>query len=329
MTGYRSIKAQALRHGQAVQTRRSLPEEVPVALVYNGTTQAVMMATPCDLEDFGRGFTRTEGLGEVERIEVITHATGIEVQMWLPETQADALATRRRAMTGPVGCGLCGIDSLDQAVRSLPAVAGGITLSPRDVGRAMAALRDGQILHNKTRAMHAAGFYVPSQGLICLREDVGRHNALDKLVGAVPDCTIGAVVLTSRVSVDMVQKTALSGASLSPRPQRSRCRRRNRPVSRSPPSCVVVCSRFSPIHTGYCARMSPMSHDKIVRMTNQIAIFFESQPQPDKAACIAAHLREFWEPRMLNTLAAVVSEGGSGLSPLALEGALRVLAQPA
>ncbi|MBT8411975.1 MAG: formate dehydrogenase accessory sulfurtransferase FdhD [Octadecabacter sp.] len=214
MTGHRSMPARAIRQGQAVQTLRILAEEVPVALVYNGSTQAVMMATPRDLEDFGRGFTRTEGLGEIEQIEVINHPKGIEVQMWLPEGQADALAARRRAMAGPVGCGLCGIDSLEQAGRSLPAVAADIMITSQDVTRAMAALRDGQLMHDKTRAMHAAGFYVPGQGLTCLREDVGRHNALDKLVGAVPDCTIGAVVLTSRISVDMVQKTALAGASV-------------------------------------------------------------------------------------------------------------------
>ena len=214
MTGHRSIPAQAVRQGRAVQTLRTLAEEVAVALVYNGSTQAVMMATPRDLEDFGRGFTRTEGLGEVERIEVLDHPKGMEVQMWLPDDHAQALAERRRVMAGPVGCGLCGIDSLDQAGRGLPAVTADITITPDDVTRAMAALRDGQMMHDRTRAMHAAGFYVPGQGLTCLREDVGRHNALDKLVGAVPDCTIGAVVLTSRVSVDMVQKTALAGASV-------------------------------------------------------------------------------------------------------------------
>lgn len=214
MTGHRSLTALAMRQGQAVQTLRTLPEEVPVALVYNGSTQAVMMATPCDLEDFGRGFTRTEGLGEVERIEVIDRPNGIEVQMWLPEEQANTLAARRRAMAGPVGCGLCGIDSLDQAGRNLPTVTADISIAPDDVTRAMAALRDGQLMHDKTRAMHAAGFYVPGQGLTCLREDVGRHNALDKLVGAWPDCSIGAIVLTSRISVDMVQKAALAGVSV-------------------------------------------------------------------------------------------------------------------
>lgn len=214
MQGARATKAHVVGKGRAVATSRALPEEVPVALVYNGTTQAVMMATPSDLKDFGRGFTRTEGLGAVESIEVVHHANGIEVQIWLPEDRADELAQRRRAMTGPVGCGLCGIDSLDQAVRDVPRVSADVSLTADQIAVAMAALRAGQALHDQTRAVHGAGFYEPDQGLSAIREDVGRHNALDKLIGAVPDCARGAVVLTSRVSVDMVQKIAHSGASV-------------------------------------------------------------------------------------------------------------------
>lgn len=214
MKGARATNAHIVRDGRAMAASRALPEEVPVALVYNGTTQAVMMATPCDLKDFGRGFTRTEGLGVVENVDIMTHPNGIEVQMWLPEERADALATRRRAMAGPVGCGLCGIDSLDEAVRKVPVVKSDVVFGPKDIAAAMAALRAGQTLHDQTRAVHGAGFYVLDQGLAVVREDVGRHNALDKLIGAVPDCTEGAIVLTSRVSVEMVQKTAQSGASV-------------------------------------------------------------------------------------------------------------------
>ncbi len=214
MTGARAIDAQVVSTGRTVAASRALPEEVPVALVYNGTTQAVMMATPCDLNDFGRGFTRTEGLGDVDSIEVVSHANGIEVQMWLPEDRATVLSGRRRAMAGPVGCGLCGIDSLDQAIREIPKVDAEVTISSRQIATAMVALRGGQALHDQTRAVHGAGFFHPDQGLIAIREDVGRHNALDKLIGAVQDCAAGAVVLTSRVSVEMVQKTAHSGASI-------------------------------------------------------------------------------------------------------------------
>ncbi|MCF2870365.1 formate dehydrogenase accessory sulfurtransferase FdhD [Octadecabacter sp. G9-8] len=212
MTGSRATNALTVSKGCAVQTTRALPEEVPVALVYNGTTQAVMMATPCDLVDFGRGFTRTEGWGTPDSIDVVAHENGIEVQMWLPEGEAETLATRRRAMAGPVGCGLCGIDSLEQAARTVPAVTATATLTPTQIASAMRALRDGQALHDKTRAVHAAAFFDLKQGLVAIREDVGRHNALDKLIGATVDCTVGAVVLTSRVSVEMVQKSAMAGA---------------------------------------------------------------------------------------------------------------------
>ena len=213
-SGYRAVSAHRVRKGRATISSRDLPEEVAVAFVYNGTTQAVMMATPCDLVDFGRGFTRTEGWGEVDGVEVVTHDHGIELRMWLPEDRATEMDQRRRASAGPVGCGLCGIDSLEQAVRAVPPVASDLALNPLDVTQAMAALRAGQALHDQTRAVHAAGFYDPKQGLTDIREDVGRHNALDKLIGAVPDCTAGAIVLTSRVSVEMVQKSAMAGASI-------------------------------------------------------------------------------------------------------------------
>lgn len=212
--GARVTNAHKVVNGHAVKSARALPEEVPVVMVYNGTTQAVMMATPCDLHDFGRGFTRTEGWGKVDDVDVVLHDNGIELQMWLPDDRAVEMASRRRASAGPVGCGLCGIDSLEQAVRSVPVVTTDVTLTAVHVAQAMTALRAGQALHDKTRAVHAAGFYDSKQGFTDIREDVGRHNALDKLIGAVPDCTAGAIVLTSRVSVEMVQKTAMAGCAV-------------------------------------------------------------------------------------------------------------------
>ena len=210
------VQTVALGHGA---DSRVLPEEMPVAIVYNGTTQAVMMATPGDLIDFAVGFslsehivTRAADLGE---IEIIEHAEGIEAQIWLPEHLETALSARRRAMTGPVGCGLCGIDSLAEALRPIaPLPASMLTLTPEDCTLALDELRGWQPLHDETRAVHAAGFYVPGQGIIMAREDVGRHNALDKLIGAMAragvDGATGAVALTSRISVEMVQKCAVA-----------------------------------------------------------------------------------------------------------------------
>jgi FdhD protein len=198
---------------------RVLPEEVAVALSFNGTTQAVMMATPADLEDFGHGFALTEGIagpGDILSVEVETLPRGLDVQVWLkPEAEA-RLAARRRTMAGPVGCGLCGIDSIDQALRDVPVVAPSpFRMTPAQVMAAVAALPDQQRLHDTTRAVHCAAFW--SGRLAISREDVGRHNALDKLAGAMVRAGIpaeGAVLLTSRVSTDMVQKVAMLGAPM-------------------------------------------------------------------------------------------------------------------
>ncbi|MFP4303331.1 MAG: formate dehydrogenase accessory sulfurtransferase FdhD [Rhodosalinus sp.] len=200
---------------------RPLAEEVPVAVVCNGTTQAVMMATPADLEDFAAGFCLTEGivtsLAEIEEMEVVRHERGAETRVWLPERAAARLAARRRAMAGPVGCGLCGIDSIEAALRPAARVAtDDLRLTAMDLRLAPDALRRRQPGHDATRAMHGAALWMPGEGLCHSREDVGRHNALDKVAGAclrAGETGRGrAVVLTSRVSVEMVQKAAALGA---------------------------------------------------------------------------------------------------------------------
>jgi len=199
---------------------RTLPEEVPVAVVYDGTTHAVMMASPGDIADFAYGFALTEGvidsLDQIKGFEEQCHEAGIEARFWLREDRQEALAARRRFMAGPVGCGLCGIDSLEQANRALPHVGDmSLRLAHREVARATDDLRAAQPLHAKTGATHAAGFLVPGQGIIAVREDIGRHNALDKLIGAMARQGIsaadGAFVLTSRLSLELVQKCAMAG----------------------------------------------------------------------------------------------------------------------
>ncbi|WP_439618910.1 formate dehydrogenase accessory sulfurtransferase FdhD [Shinella sp.] len=211
----------ARRNGRLTAGDRFVPEETPVAFSYAGSTHAVMMASPADLEDFAVGFSLTEGIisdpSEIETIEVVAEDKGIDVQVRLADPQNDALTARRRHMAGPVGCGLCGIESIEQAVRVTPSVRSSmLTLTEDEVADAVRLLNGQQPLHMVTRAVHGAGFYVPGTGLIAVREDVGRHNALDKLVGAARRAghvgSAGAVVVTSRVSVEMVQKTAIIGS---------------------------------------------------------------------------------------------------------------------
>lgn len=196
---------------------RPLPSEVAVALSFNGSTQAVMMATPSDLTDFAYGFALTEGIAtpdQIESVEAVETCSGIDLQIWVSDAAQSRLAARRRTMAGPVGCGLCGIDSIEQAMRRVPHVApSSFRMSPEQVNAAVASLTAQQPLHDITRAAHCAAYWTPA-GIFAAREDVGRHNALDKLVGHVvrngrPQ---GAVILTSRVSIDMVQKVATLGA---------------------------------------------------------------------------------------------------------------------
>jgi FdhD protein len=218
---------------------RRVPEETAVALTFNGTGHAVMMATPADLEDFAVGFALTEGIieraADVESIEVADLEAGIELRLWIAEHRMARLAERRRRMAGPVGCGLCGIESLEEAMRSVPQVSARLVLTPAEIAAAVAALAPAQVLGRETRAAHAAGFWRPARSgqsagpssagaspgsgaLLALREDVGRHNALDKLVGALArdgiTAAAGAIVVTSRLSVEMVQKTAVVGCGV-------------------------------------------------------------------------------------------------------------------
>jgi FdhD protein len=200
--------------------RRDLAEETPVAFTYNRETAAVMLATPADLADFALGFSLTEGIvrspGEIEELETVVVEAGIELRMWLGAARQDALRARRRHLAGPSGCGLCGIDSLRAALRPLAAIAAEPRFAAADVTAAMAALTAGQVLNRQTRALHAAALWRPGEGIVALREDVGRHNALDKLAGALATAgtpaSDGILLMSSRVSLELVQKAAMIGA---------------------------------------------------------------------------------------------------------------------
>lgn len=200
------------------------PEEAPVAVVIDGMSQAVLMATPRDLQDFATGFALTEGMiarpdgvAGFEVAEVQAQGmTGVEARLWLQPGLSVQLLERRRSMVGPVGCGLCGVDSIDAALPEVVKVTGGFTMQPDDVGRAMAAMAGGQVLRRDTPAIHGAGFWDGRTAIV--REDVGRHNALDKLAGALARAGVdgreGAIVMSSRLSVDLVQKAARIGAPI-------------------------------------------------------------------------------------------------------------------
>ena len=198
-----------------------VPEETPIALSYAGTTHAVMMASPADFDDFALGFSLTEGIiaspDEIESIDVEDHGAGIDIQIRLKDTANTRFQARRRRLAGPVGCGLCGIESIEEAMRSVDDVAyveadafgcRHHAVSQAAVETAAAACRDRR---GACRRLLRSG-----KGIVAAREDVGRHNALDKLAGALAktgvDGASGAVVVTSRVSVEMVQKTAAIGA---------------------------------------------------------------------------------------------------------------------
>lgn len=219
MQSHRSLPRLAFSGGRFGQSSRALPEEVAVALSYNGSTQAVMMATPDALEDFAIGFSLTEGIArptEIDSITVVETDRGIDLQIWLHGDAEARLTKRRRTMAGPVGCGLCGIDSLEEATRKAVVVPeSSFTLTPNGVMAAVTSLTAHQPLHDLTRAVHAAGFWSHGK-MVAVREDVGRHNALDKLAGALTRQPQGdgAVVITSRVSIDMVQKCAAMGVPI-------------------------------------------------------------------------------------------------------------------
>jgi FdhD protein len=219
----RTVDRQIWRDGRISEGTRAIPEETAIALTYNGGTYAVMMATPQNLRDFAVGFSLSEGIvlsaEDIESFEIVELDDGIELRMWLAQSRADRLSERRRHIAGPTGCGLCGIDSIAEAVRPAAIVAqGGLSFASREIMAAMQSIPPLQTINIETRAVHAAAFWTPARGIVALREDVGRHNALDKLAGALAQdktsTSEGIVLLTSRVSVEMVQKTAAMGAPM-------------------------------------------------------------------------------------------------------------------
>lgn len=226
--GSRATPVRRYRAGQWHSAQDVLADEVPVALEYNGVSHAVMLATPADLEDFALGFSLTEGLvqhaGQVYGLEAEPSAEGITLRLEVAASCFAQFKDRRRSLAGRTGCGLCGAESLGQAVRPVTPLSSQAQFSPEALILGMGQLRARQPLLAATGATHAAGWCDAQGQLQVVREDVGRHNALDKLIGALlrrpaeqrqalPEGQ-GFVVVTSRASHEMVQKTAAAGVPL-------------------------------------------------------------------------------------------------------------------
>jgi len=219
---WETVPARRIAGGETVDSIERLIEEVPVALMYNGISHAVMLATPADLEDFALGFSLSEGIlstpSELYDCETGQAAEGIELHLEIASARLAAMRARRRSLAGRTGCGLCGVESLQAALRPFVPVADRAPLPAAAIHRTLAELSEWQALHRATGAAHAAAWAGNDGSLLAVREDVGRHNALDKLIGALArrrfDPAAGFLVVTSRASYEMVQKAATAGIGL-------------------------------------------------------------------------------------------------------------------
>ncbi len=222
------VESLVFQDGAFSHSQRQVPAEVGVAISIGGSTHAVMMATPADLEDMAIGLVLNERIveriDEIEHLEIVETEAGIDCQIRLVEERAGTYVARRRQMTGPVGCGLCGVESLELAAPALPQVSdtADASIAPQAIADAVAAMAREQELSRLTRAVHAAAFHRVGEGAggspIVTREDVGRHNALDKVAGHLARSGIdprgGFLTITSRVSVELIQKAARMGCGL-------------------------------------------------------------------------------------------------------------------
>lgn len=201
------------------QVTRELAGEAPVALEYNGIAYAVMMATPADLEDFAVGFSLSEKLvdraAEILSVDIAPLPDGWIVRIELPQHRAEPIQARARLRLIEGSCGLCGIESLENVMATLPVIHSAMTVTREAIGLALSDLENHQPMGHATGAMHAAAFCAPNGSILCAREDIGRHNALDKLLGALArqgqDATTGFLLLTARCSYELVQKAAWAG----------------------------------------------------------------------------------------------------------------------
>lgn len=219
---YRVLQMRGVREGSRYEEPGCVAEEAPVAFEFNGISHAVMMATPSDLEDFAYGFAVTEGIvdapSQIHDCEWTSSEKGHTLQLTIAASCFSRLKEKRRNLTGRTGCGLCGTESLSQAVRHPAPVMVAQRFSAGAVAKAVESMRARQLLLAVTGATHAAAWCTDGGDIELIREDVGRHNALDKLVGALVrsgrPASTGFITITSRASYEMVQKTAAVGIGL-------------------------------------------------------------------------------------------------------------------
>jgi len=205
--------------GLSQGTHAEVAEEVPVAFIYGGRSHAVMMCTPLDFEDLAVGFTMSEGIvdraADIHDVTVARHSRGVELTILVPSSAHERLAERTRTMSGRTGCGLCGVEAIEEAVRDIPPVQSDLRVSSDALWRAAAAIGALQVVNSATSAVHAAAWVTADGEIVVVREDVGRHNALDKVLGALwrsgTDASTGFLLLTSRLSYELVQKAAVAG----------------------------------------------------------------------------------------------------------------------
>jgi FdhD protein len=207
--------------GDTTHTTDQVAEEVPVAIVFHNVPHVVMLATPANFEDFAVGFTLSEGLvaraDEIREVDVTLGADAVDVRVTVAWERFTELLHRRRNLTGRTGCGLCGAETAEDAIREVPQVGPGTDVTIQDLHAAIEQLGSLQPINARTGSVHAAAWVVPGQGIQLVREDVGRHNALDKAIGALvrgkTDLASGYMLITSRASYEMVQKCATVGIS--------------------------------------------------------------------------------------------------------------------
>jgi FdhD protein len=221
-SSYQPVSVERFKNGEASTVDDFVAEEVPIVLVYNGVSHVVMLATPTNLDDFALGFSLTEGIianaSEIESSKIYQHANGIEVQLKIPEVRFQGLSNKGRNLTGRTGCGLCGATTLKQAIKPTRSVLGNLKITSKQLITALQNLSEHQKLNQLTGAIHAVAWVSPENGIVELREDVGRHNALDKLIGALlkrdTDFSAGFMITTSRASYEMVQKATSVGVTI-------------------------------------------------------------------------------------------------------------------